>query len=191
MQRSIEATRPLRAGVENARETLLANPESVFGTPQPTERRLRSRRFKTTMPAALGSGGSIEKEVVLGIGRVPPSPQDLVVELTWDPTGRNHVLPAFCGELLLSPSAGRGSEAGRGSDLTISGTYCAPFGPIGRFGDAVIGHRVARGSLDLFVGRLADRFDKEAIRRRQALVLKPAPYNDDLRPHSRSEDHIG
>lgn len=77
--------------------------------------------------------------------------------------------------------------APRGSRLTIAGSYGVPLGPIGKFGAAVVGHRLARAALDNLVEKLGRRLDTEAARRRASISYRPAPYNEDLRP----SNHLG
>ncbi len=66
-----------------------------------------------------------------------------------------------------------GSDASR---LTVRGIYTVPLGPVGRFGDGVIGRRLARQSLIAFVEGLAGRLDREAGRREAAVPWRPRPH---------------
>ena len=76
----------------------------------------------------------------------------LVLPVAWQATGRERLFPTFDGEL-------EASEADDGTRLRLHGTYTVPLGVIGRFGDGVVGWRLARRSLDalLAAARTATR----------------------------------
>jgi GAF domain-containing protein len=73
------------------------------------------------------------------------------------------------------------AEAVGTSLLTVRGTYTVPLGPVGRFGDGVIGRRLARQSLAAFVEGLARRLDGAANRQAAELSWQPAPYTVTVR----------
>jgi hypothetical protein len=59
------------------------------------------------------------------------------VPLSWRAAAFERLAPIFEGELELRPD-------GRGSSLELRGYYVVPLGAAGRFGDGLIGRRVAR-----------------------------------------------
>ena len=187
MERVIEASAMLHATTGSARTVLRSSPELVLGDPD-SETRTGPRRFGTTVPAHVGSGTTVEQEVIITFGplRSTEVDENAVGPFSWEPIGFERFMPSFCGDLAIDPVDGT-----NGSRLTVRGTYRAPLGRVGRFGDSVIGHRIARQSLTLYVERLAERIDREAVRCHTATPLRPAPYNEDLRPHSRSQHHVG
>ncbi len=147
----------LRTPVDVVRTILREDPGSVLGAPEPDPRMLAPHRFDTTVAVELGAGTSTEQAVVIELGRTPADEQQLAVAISWEATEHERILPSFTGELVVDPDGG-------GSSLTLRGTYSIPFGPVGRFGDAVVGHRVARATMSDFAARLARRIDDEARR---------------------------
>lgn len=187
MERNVEATAMMNAPNKAARMVLRSSPALVLGDADP-DALPGERTFRTTVAAQLGPGTTMEQAVTITLGSIHSSNSEgrISASFSWDPVGFERLLPSFTGELVLDECEG----AGR-SRLTLSGSYRAPMGAVGRFGDSVVGHRLARRSLTLYVERLAERLEQEAIRRDFTGLATPAPYNDDLRPDSRSEHHIG
>lgn len=184
MERAIDVTTTVAVPLDGVRNILRERPDAVLGpvdVPGPDRR--RPHRFRTTVPAVLGSGATVEQDVLLDLGMVPGKGRrsSLSIPLDWDPTGHERLLPSFRGTLEVTPTADRRCE------LAVTGTYDVPLGPIGRFGDAVVGRRVARRSLAAFATRIAQRVERECIRREQAGHRSPTPYNVDLREQTGSE----
>lgn len=177
----------LHVTIGSACSVLRSSPELVLGDPE-SKSRTAPLRFGTTVPAHVGPGTTVEQAVTITFGplRSTEVDENAVGLFSWETIGFGRLLPSFCGDLAIDPVDGT-----NGSRLTVRGTYRAPLGRVGRFGDSVIGHRIARQSLTLYVERLAERIDREAVRCHTATPLRPAPYNEDLRPHSRSQHHIG
>ena len=69
--------------------------------------------------------------------------------------GHERWLPEFDGELEVTVASGEGAT------LRLHGFYTVPMGHIGRFGDGVIGHRLARRALTRFLDDVAARLDRE------------------------------
>lgn len=184
MDRHIEATTQLHATTASARE-IMVHPAQVLGE-GPASATPPTGTVHMTVPVTLGSGGSLEQTVAVAIGQVTGDGHGgAVIDLSWEPTGRERILPSFHGTLCIGESETSGSR------LTISGAYRIPLGPVGRFGDTVLGRRVARDSLSEVVSRIARRIDSADVRRRQVSLPKPAHYNVDLREHTMPENYIG
>lgn len=186
MERRVESSASVHASTATASAILRSTPELVLGECA-TGRDSARRTFHTTLPASVRPGTTIEQTVSVTIGpiRSPEADGRTNADFSWKPVGPETVLPSFVGELSLEPLDGHNSR------LRVRGLYRVPMGRLGQFGDSVVGHRVARRSLSLYVRRLADRIDRESVRRNTAANVKPAPYNDDLRPHSPSARHRG
>jgi hypothetical protein len=97
------------------------------------------------------------------------------VPLHWQAWGRERLFPVFDGELRAAPV---GPAA---TTVVVSGTYSVPLGPVGRFGDGLIGRRLARQSLTAFLEDAARRIDAEVHRRLHSVAWRPAPYPVSLR----------
>jgi hypothetical protein len=171
MERDIAAT--ARAGLPfpSARQLLLTRPADAFA---PTA---RGRTFRSTVAAPLPGGVIVEHPVLVKLGRVEAEGDGVGLSVAWTADGHERLVPSFVGRLVLGP-AGPGS-----TELTLAGAYTVPLGPVGRFGDTVVGRRIARASVEQVLDRLVrtleavhrDRFGPDA--------MTPTPPNVDLREH--------
>jgi hypothetical protein len=124
---------------------------------------------------AIGPAAGVRHDVVVTVGATCEAEGELWVPLRWEPSGHRRVLPGFEGVLELD---GDPDGDGRGPvGLRIRGTYDVPLGAVGRFGDGVAGRRVARQTLGLLVGELAERLDELVL----ADAADPADYAVDVR----------
>jgi hypothetical protein len=183
MHRPIEATASSRVAFGRAHNLLLDDPGAVFDDAHPIEEN-RERRFRTELSVGIGSGTSVHQMVDVQLGVPRSVTGGLVLPVRWEATGRELLLPAFAGELevLAGPPGVR---------LRLHGTYTVPLGAVGKFGDGVIGHRLARRSLADLLERLTRRLASE-VRRRSGSTGRPP----ELRPvglveHDRSEIYVG
>jgi hypothetical protein len=94
------------------------------------------------------------------------------------------MMPTFTGQL-------EASRARPGTRVRLNGTYTVPLGVIGRFGDGVLGRRLARRSLDTLVERLASRLESEVQARLGSAGWRSAPIAVELREQEHSEIYIG
>ncbi|HEX6421348.1 MAG TPA: hypothetical protein VFZ77_22795, partial [Acidimicrobiales bacterium] len=59
--------------------------------------------------------------------------------------------------------------------------YTVPLGPVGRFGDGLVGRRIARQSFESFLEDTAARLDAEVHRRSATVTWRARPYAVDVR----------
>lgn len=170
VERRLEATETARALFENSSRVLLDDPSEVVAPAADTEAR-RTLQLPVEMTVQLGAGSSAVQTVVLELGPPTRSPDAMVFALTWRPAGHTHLLPAFRGALEVAPE-------GLHTRLSLHGTYRPPLGPVGAFGDGLIGHRVARRTISAFLRTVAQRIDEE-VDRRMAGGVRPATHPPD------------
>lgn len=151
MKRFIDVVATVRADQQSVRQILRDSPTEVFGAVEHDERGLAPHVFRARMTVVLGTGATIEHEVLIDVGRVPGDELPLVVDLHVRPVDHAAMLPTFDGDLEVTRSADESTS------LTLRGTYTAPLGPVGVVGDSLLGHRVVRSSMQLLVERLAAR----------------------------------
>jgi hypothetical protein len=183
MERSIEASTTIRVAFARAREVLLDDPGAVFSEAHTVDER-RERRFSMDMGVDLGAGASVHQAVTLQLGAPRSVDHGLVLPMSWRADGREQMLPTFEGELETS-------EARPGTRLRLTGTYTVPLGVVGRFGDGVLGRRLARRSLNALVQRLASRLESQVQARIDSVGWRPAPHPDSFREQDHSEIYVG
>jgi hypothetical protein len=183
MNRSVEATASSPVAFGRARKVLLDEPGSVFSDAHTAEE-TRERRFRTGLSVDIGAGASVHQMVTVHLGIPQSVSGGFVVPVEWEATGREQLLPSFTGDLevLAAPPGVR---------LRLYGSYTVPLGAVGRFGDGVIGHRLARRSLNTLVERLVWRLESEVRQRAGSAVWPPGPHLLDLLEQDRSEIHVG
>jgi hypothetical protein len=186
MHRSIEATATSRVAFGRAEKVLLDDPGAVFSDAHSIEE-YRQRRFHTDLSVDLGAGASVHQMVDVQLGAPQPVEGGFVLPVQWEATARELLFPAFTGELevLAGPPGVR---------LRLHGAYTVPLGVIGKFGDGVIGHRLARRSLASLLARLTRRLESEVQQRSSA--AGPARWPPELKTvdvvdHDRSEIYVG
>lgn len=163
MEQAIEAAVGLRAPLGRVRPVLVEDP-GVVVSGAPTKEERRARRFVTTLAVDLGAGSRAEQEVSVHVGLPVSTSDEVVLPVEWTPTGHRHVLPTFVGELVAR------SER-PGTQLELRGRYRVPLGVIGRVGDAVAGHRLAKKVLVAYVESIGARLQDEVAHR----SAQPAP----------------
>src|SRR5262245_16234719 len=82
----------------------------------------------------------------------------VTIPVTWRAAGFERLFPTFEGVVELRPA---GSE----SELHLHGNYAVPLGSMGRFGDGVVGRRIARRTAALFLEAAATRIDAAVAKR--------------------------
>jgi hypothetical protein len=184
MERSVAAESEIRVAFARARRVLLEDPGVVFSEFR-EPKAPRDTQFDVELTVALGAGASAHQAVELELGPAHTTAAGLELPLRWQAAGREHLFPRFVGQLTLS-------EARPGTRVRLSGNYTVPLGTIGRFGDGVFGHRLARRSLETFVHDLGARLATEVERR-----LAPneprrgTAFSSTVDERDHSEIHVG
>lgn len=183
MERAVEATADLRASVSEVADLLHTGPGRFLSDHDRLDD-LPAGTIRTTVTAPVGGGTTVTQDVTIELDGAIGDEGSVSAPLRWTADAHERVLPSFSGTLAVSdvPAAGSGTR------LTIGGTYEVPLGPVGTFGDALVGHRVARRTLGDLARVLAHRLDAEADRRRGSVSYRPPAYNADLRDY-RHEGH--
>lgn len=176
MERSIAAEAEIPVAFARSRRVLLDDPGAVFNEFRDLEAQ-RAGKFYVELTVALGAGASARQEVELRLGPARTTAAGVELPLQWHATGREHLFPRFAGKLTLS-------ESRTGTRLRLTGSYTVPLGSIGRFGDGVVGHRLARGSLATFAHELGARLEAEVERR-----LKTKSPSSGLRARSTADEY--
>lgn len=174
MERAVEATTRLRAPLTRVREVLHDDPGRALADAVVPEERSR-RVVPVELAVDVGSTAAVEHEVLVQLGTLSARGDEVVVPLSWKPIGHERLLPDFDGSLVA-----RVDDDGH-TQLVLGGVYDIPFGAVGRFGDSLVGRRVARRSLASLLERVAGRLDAEVDRRAEDFSWRPAPYPVDLR----------
>ena len=165
MVRPVELSTTSLVAFESVREVLLTEPGAVFGDDSSVEAQ-RDRPLSMNLGVALGAGASVHQvvELELGVSRVVDD--KLVLPMEWRASGHERLLPTFKGAL-------EASEAGGATCLHLTGDYRVPLGVLGRFGDGVLGRRLARQSLERLLEQVAARLEGEVRRRLELATLDP------------------
>ena len=170
MERWVTAKTAIGMPFEAASEVLVGDPAALL----PDGHRVDpSRGPVVALSVGSHSGAAVGQDVVLSLGAPCSAEGESWVPVEWEPVAHAQVLPSFRGvvELIDGPD---------GTELAISGTYDVPLGVVGRFGDGLVGRRVAEQSVRTLLegmarqlrGRVADAIGHAA--------WKPAPYPIDL-----------
>jgi hypothetical protein len=104
------------------------------------------------------AGLTLERDVTVRVEYVAQSgdePSELFI--AWEPDAS--LFPSFKGMLHAKPAA---KDA---CTLTITGTYDVPGGAAGQLFDAVVGVRIAHGTLDHLLARLRDAIEADYKKR--------------------------
>lgn len=184
MQRAIEASTAIRAPLVRASEVLDDDPARLFSHHIGPEQR-RAREVPTELVTAVGSGAALQEDVVVRLGAMTRTDTSATIPLSWKPAGHERLLPDFDGELVVDV------DPDGNTHLVVRGSYHVPLGPVGGFGDALVGRRLARRSVATLVEEMAARLDAEVDRRSETVPWRPAPYPVDLRESPGSENFLG
>ena len=176
--RPIDLTRDLRTATIDAAAVIAGDTATIFSA------RPSGGNEAGTFRAALhvdGRNGSLRHDAI--VTARPVSGLAHTWSITIRPAGAARVLPSFTGTMAVK-------EREVGSTLQLLGAYTPPLGPIGAFGDGVVGHHLARQSLERFLAEIGGRIELLADRLVPP-VGRPAPYPPDLRPAAVPESWLG
>ena len=158
MERTIEATTVVPAVPARVAAVLADDPGAVLASARTPEER-RAGRFRTRLSVDLGGGTRLQQEVEIEVGpAVRAGEGGVALPVAWHSVAHDRLLPSFRGELGAVPDRG-------GTALRLAGTYVVPLGALGRFGDGVLGRRLARRSVVAFLEDAGRRLDAEVDRR--------------------------
>lgn len=175
MRQNIEVSTTVRATLDHVHDVLADDPGGIIADHVSPEDR-HARTFRTELDVEIGEGSTVSQEVEATLGLLHADDEVVSLPVDWRATHTERLFPVFEGEL----TARRGPD---GTELTLTGVYDIPLGPVGRFGDTVLGRRLARQSLSDFVHRIASRLDHEVDRRTRNRPTSPTPYNVDYREY--------
>lgn len=184
MEQPIHASTRLRAAYAASHAVLLEDPAAVFSEHHTIHDEGRERRVSVDLGVDLGAGASVHQDVVVRLGAPRCDDTSLTLPVSWQATGHEHLLPTFAGTLGVS-------QHQSGTDLLLSGTYAVPLGVVGRFGDGVLGRRLARRSLEALVERIASRMEAAVHSRLDANHGNPGPLPVERREQDHPEIYIG
>lgn len=106
--------------------------------------------------SALLPGRELRREVRIGVGPLLEDDDVFVLPLWWEDSEHPQLFPTFDGGLEVRAD-------GAGTEIRLVGSYRPPLGPLGRFADGLVGHRVVTASLESFLTDVADRLADVAV----------------------------
>lgn len=109
----------------------------------------------TTLEATAGYGPTVRRQVALTIGTPQRDGEVVTVPIGWHAEAHEDLFPTFDGALAAEPYAGA-------TRLRLTGTYAVPLGLLGRFGNGVLGRRIAQQSVARWLEDLARVVDAAA-----------------------------
>jgi hypothetical protein len=183
VERGIQASTTVEVDYQRVRDVMAEDPGGVVSDDVTADDR-QARCFRAELGVVLGAGGAVRRAVDVEVGTVHQDDDATILPLHWQARGRERLFPVFDGRMTATP-AGAGATR-----LVVAGTYVVPLGPVGRFGDGLIGRRIARQSLTAFLEAVARRIDTEVHRRTASVSGHPAPYPVSLHEAS-AEPHLG
>ena len=182
MERWIEVSTTSRVAFTMARQVLQDDPGTVLSESPATD--VTADCVRIDLGIDLGRGASVHQQATVSLGEARSTATKLFLPVRWHATGREGVLPSFEGEL-------EASKADAGTELRLTGSYTVPLGVIGRFGDGVIGRRLARQSLGALVERLAGRLEAEMERREDSVIWHQGRLPLSFNESEHSEIYVG
>ena len=177
VKRGIEATTTLQVSFEQVSRVLADDPGAIVldGDVEQPDRPGEDGHLRSTLGVEVGAT-AFRQVVDVEIGSLTVTDADVALPLRWRASGRDRLFPVFDGRLEASPVA-----TGTGTVLSVVGVYTVPLGPVGRFGDGLIGRRLARQSLTAFLEDAAGRIEADIHRFTTSEIWRPSPYHVALR----------
>ncbi len=103
------------------------------------------------------AGITLERDVSVTVDYVPTKDAPAVLRICWEPD--KSLFPSFDGTMAAE------ADGERACRLTITGSYDAPGGVAGQLFDAVIGVRIAQGTLDTLLVQFRDAIEADYKKR--------------------------
>lgn len=148
MERFVEATARVETSPERLTEILAGDPAGILtGSSSPSQ-----DSFPAEIAVKLGGGTSLAQDVTVTFGPLPTTEGVTRFALSWRAVDHDSRFPVFGGDLEIHPE-------GTGAVLRLAGYYRPPLGPVGAFGDGLVGHRLARRALQRFLEAAATRVE--------------------------------
>ena len=176
--RPIDVTRELRTAAADAAAVIAGDAATIFSAKPLGGTEVGAFRAGLHVD---GRNGSLHHDAIVVARPVPGVARTWTISIR--PAGASRVLPSFTGTMAVK-------ERDLGSTLQLLGAYTPPLGPIGAFGDGVVGHHLVRQSLERFLAEIGDRIEGQADRLVPP-VGRPGPYPPDLRPAAVPESWLG
>lgn len=152
-RRPVELLSHLAVPVEVAASILQDAPYHVLGS----ELKSDWAGVHNGLRPELVAGRRLRRQVRIGFGPLIDDDDVLVLPVWWEDADFPHLFPTFDGGLELR------SEPG-GTEVRLVGSYQAPLGALGRFGDSLAGHHLVTASLEAFLAGAAARLTAAATR---------------------------
>ena len=172
MERWISVRTALTAPYERAVELLVRDARVLL--PEDHESTDRAR-MELSVESDGGSG--VRQAVDVTFGATCQVEGEVWIPVDWEPSAYSHLLPSFRGVIEVLDEADS-------AELSITGTYRVPLGFIGRFGDGIVGRRIAQQSLRRALADMAERLDAAADAAVHDVAWHPAAYPVALREQS-------
>jgi hypothetical protein len=147
VQRPVEATAQVRSTFERTRDLLLHDPAMVMGACGI----ISKREFIVELTIPRADGRAVHEKVQLEILAIHVGKVSARWDLTWRAVDHGRLFPVFRGSLTV--------WSGGTTTLRLTGAYEPPLGLVGRFGDGVLGHRIARRAVESYVAAIGRRID--------------------------------
>jgi hypothetical protein len=154
-RRAVAVSRRVPVPVDLAVALLGRDPALIIGSELPAP--WTGDDARADVGVDLPGGRQVRREVRIGFGPILEDDDALALPVWWEDAERPDLLPTFDGGVEL-----RGDE--HVTELRLVGSYQPPLGPVGRFADSLVGHRVAIASLETFLTATADRLAAVAAR---------------------------
>jgi hypothetical protein len=136
------------------RDALRANPTAVF---QSATKAAAARANSLASELRVDVGGlKVSADIAISVKQIAESPgtatsgPSTVIQLEWEAVNRPHLFPFMQAELTLYPLTATETQ------LDFAGAYRPPLGVLGSAVNAVVGHRIAEGSVHRFVTDVAE-----------------------------------
>jgi len=136
------------------RDALKADPRAVF---QSATKAAASRAKSLASELRIDVGGlKLAADIAIVVKEIVETPAaggagpSTVIRLEWEAVSLPHLFPFMQAELALYPLTATETQ------LDFSGTYQPPLGVLGSAMNAMVGHRIAEGSVHRFVTDVAE-----------------------------------